>query len=809
MNLWNDLRYAARTLRREPGVAVVAILTVALGVGANTSIFSIVNGVLLQPLPYADPDRLVVLREVIPAMAQTYPTLPVSARHFTEWRQRTSSFERISAIAVGSAALTGVGEPEQLDLARVSADLFDTLGVRPRLGRTFASGEDQAGRDRVAVLSDSLWQRRFHGDASIVGKTIQLDSQAYTVIGVLPPWFRFPSARLTDVSQVAAAKPEVFRPLVFEADELKELMGMFNYTVLAKLKHGVSPERARAELNVVEADLVKMSGEKMELGSSVVPMRDSIVGKSRRALWVLLAAVGLVLLIACVNLANLLLARTERRAKDAAVRIALGASGRQLVRQAFAETLLLALIGGGLGVLLAAFSLDAFIKSAPVDIPRLDEVRLDPWVLLFALTMAIGTGLLFGLAPAWRAARVDPQDTLRSGGRSVGSGTTGSRLRAGLVMAEVGLSVILLTTAALLIFSFARLIGSEKGFHAPTVLAGQVQIPWEKYKEKDQRSAFHERVLDRLAGQPGVASAAIVTALPLTGETWIDAVAVPGDKRSDMERPMVNVRFASADYFRTMGIPLVAGRTFSAGDRHRNVAVISERVAQVLWPEGNAVGRRFISNETTREVIGVVGDVVAEPHKPAVAIVYRPYWDWAPGQVELVARASGDPRSIAGAMRAAVRAVDPDVPSPELHTMQEVLAESLAQRHFQMLLISAFAGTALLLAALGIYGMVSYSVTRRRNEFGVRMALGARAEDLYVMLMRQTMKPVVIGLIAGVLGSLAGERVLASLLYEVRPGDPRIIAAVAAVLLTVALAACFVPARRSARVSPLEALRKE
>ena len=316
MSVWKDLRHAARMLRREPGLGAVAILTVALGVGANTSIFSIVNGVLLRPLPYTDPDRLVVLREVIPAMAQTYPTLPVSARHFTEWRLRTTSFERISAAQVGTAALTGAGEPEQVDIARVSANLFDTLGVRPRLGRTFAGGEDQSGRNRVAVIADSLWRRRFHADASIVGKTIRLDSEAYVVIGVLPPWFRFPSARVLEVGQVSSSKPEVFRPLVFDADELKELIGNFNYTAIAKLKRDVSSERALAELNVVAAQLVKISGENIELRASVVPMRDSIVGKSRRALWVLLAAVGLVLLIACVNLANLLLARTERRARE-------------------------------------------------------------------------------------------------------------------------------------------------------------------------------------------------------------------------------------------------------------------------------------------------------------------------------------------------------------------------------------------------------------------------------------------------------------------------------------------------------------
>lgn len=809
MNTWNDLRYAARMLLREPGFAAAAILTVALGVGANTAIFSIVNGVLLRPLAYAEPDRLVALREVVPAMAQTYPTLPVSARHFTEWRQRASSFERISAVDAGSAALTGVGEPEQVDIARVSADLFDTLGVKPALGRTFAQGEDQPGRDRVVVLADSLWRRRFHADSAILGRTIQLDSQTYTVIGVLPRWFYFPSARVLEVSQVSALKPEVFRPLLFSDEELKELMGNFNYAVIARLKRGVPPARSTAELNVIAAQLVSMSGEKTELRAAVIPLRDSIVGKSRRGLLVLLGAVGSVLLIGCVNLANLLLARSERRARDAAVRTALGASRGQLARQALTETLLVALIGGALGVAVAAAGLGGLVRSAPADIPRLDEVRLDAGVLLFALGITTATGLLFGLAPAWRATLADPQDALKSGGRGLSGAGAGARLRAFLVTAEVALSVLLLVTAALLMNSFVRLIRSDKGFQAPTVLAADVQIPMEKYKTKEQRCGFHERVLARLESQPGVLSAAVITALPLTGETWIDMASLPGDTHAPLERPMVNMRFASAGYFRTMGVPLLAGRTFSDNDRQHNVAVISEKVAHTLWPGQNAVGRQFETNGVRREVIGVAGDVRAEAHQPAVSIVYRPYWDWAPRRVTLVARAAGDPRSIAGAMRAVVRGVDAEVPVPELRTMREVLAESLAQRRFQMLLALAFAATALLLAALGIYGVVSYSVARRRNEMGVRMALGARARDLYGLVMWQAMRPVVAGLLAGVAGALVAGRLLASLLYEVSPRDPATMAVVAGILLAVALAACLVPARRAARVAPLEALRYE
>ena len=437
MSTWTDLRYSARNLLREPAFAAAAILTLGLGIGATTAIFSIVNGVLLRPLPCADPDRLVSLREILPEFADKYPTLPVNAYHFTQWRQRASSFERISAVEPGTAALTGGGDPEQVDIIRASADLFDTLGVRAARGRTFAKDEEQAGHDHVVVIADSLWRRRFGSDPAIAGRTIQLDSQPYTVIGVLPPWFRLPRISLLDSGQTASSKPEVFRPLVFEDDELKELMGRFNYSVVARLKRGIAPERAKAELNVIAAQLVKVSGEKVDLRAAVIPMLESVTGKSRRGLWILFASVASVLLIVCVNLASLQLARAERRSRDSAVRSALGATRGQLARQALTETLLIALIGGVLGIAIAAAGLGTLLKNAPADIPRLDEVRLDATVLLFTLGAATVTGVLFGLAPAWRSARVDPQAALKTGGRTMSGAAPGTRLRNFLVAAEV------------------------------------------------------------------------------------------------------------------------------------------------------------------------------------------------------------------------------------------------------------------------------------------------------------------------------------------------------------------------------------
>ncbi len=810
MALWGDIRFAARTLAREPGFAALSIVMLALGIGANTAIFSVVNSILLRPLPFEAPGNLVALREVIPAVASTYPTLPVSARHFTEWRARCSSFESLSAVGQGTLNLTGTGEPERLNAARVSADLFYTLRVQPRLGRSFAAGEDTEGRDRVAVISDGLWRRRFQGDPSVIGKTVLLDSLPHTIIGVLPPWFRMPPTSVFETGLSLIREPELFKPLAFSRSELAELMGTFNYAVIARLNRGVGREAALAELNVVAGQLEQLAGETANLHASVTPLQESLVRKSRTGLLVLLAAVGSVLLIVCVNLANLMLARAERRGREWAVRTALGASRGRLVRQVLVEALLIALLGGIAGTWIAAVGLDGLLRFAPADLPRLDEVRLDARVLAFALGLTTATGLLFGFAPAWHGARAEPQDALKAGGRTSTDTHRGARFRNALVGAEVALSVVLLVLAALLGGSFLRVLRADKGFHAPTVLAAEIAIPMTKYQKEEQRNRFHEQVLERLRMQPGVLSAAISTALPLTGETWVDSAYLPGDTRPQMERPVVNVRFVSADYLSTMGIPLLSGRTFAEGDRTRKVAIVSERIAQQLWPGQPALGRRFLRQpDQEYEVIGVAGDVRSDADRVPAAIVYRPYWDWAPRQVLLAARAAADPRSIAGAMRAAVHSVDPDVPVPAMRTMQQFLEDAVAQRRFQTVLAVAFGATALLLAALGIYGVVAYTVARRTNEIGVRIAVGAGPGQVRRMVLAQAMVPVAAGLALGVLASLAAGRIVGRLLYEVDARDPVTIGAVVLVLAAAAAAACWSPARRATKIDPMQALRWE
>ena len=695
-------------------------------------------------------------------------------------------------------------------MARVTANTFRLLGMEPRMGRQFLEEEDAAGRDRVVMLSDSLWRRRFHADPAMIGRKITLDGNPYVVVAVLPAGFRFPRQRGLGGTSISS-KTDIYKPLGYTNDDLKEKAGDFNYATLARLRPGVTREQALAELNVVQASIAAtLEGEeKMELRALVTPLQAQMVGGVRQTLFLIMGAVGAVLLVLCVNLANLSLVRAAVRARDAAVRAALGAGRGQLVRQALAESLLLAGAGGALGIAVAWWGVAALLKTAPVELPRANEVHIDGVVLGFAFLLSLVTGISFGMFPALRSAAADPQDALRSSSRGTTEAGHGRRLRNTLVALEVGLSAVLLITAGLLLGSFARLMNVDKGFHVDRVLALDLALPSARYSGSSKRSEFYERLMAKARALPGVTSVSIVSALPLQGETWIDVASTLADQRPFLERPAVNVRFISPDYFQTLRIPLQEGRTFANQDRSKLTAIISNATAQRLWPgEKNIVGRTFRHGAKPVELVGVTPDIRGtDLDKDPVMMLYLPYWQQSRFSASLLVRTAMDPRGIAAAVRSAVWQVDREVPVPEMRTLQQVMDESVAQRRFQATLILLFAAAALALAGIGIYGVVAYSVARRRNEIGIRLALGAAGGDVQRMVLRQGMMPALVGLAAGIAVALAIGQALHGMLFRMSARDPLTIGAVAAVLTLVAVAACAVPARRATRMDPARTLR--
>ncbi len=804
-----DLRYAFRNLARTPGFTTVAVLTLALGIGANTAIFSIVNGVLLKPLAFDEPGQLVFVQETVDRFKHLYPTVPVNARHFGEWTKNSKTFEALALMAPGEMNLTGSGEPERLAGLRASVTLLPVLRVQPQIGRNFLAEEDQPGRDKVAIITDSLWRRRFGADAALVGRTITLDGAAHVVIGILPSSFEFPPVLQTWTRE--ARRPDVIMPIAIDFKDTAP-MGEFNYFCLARLKRSIPAARAASELNIILANFIaSMREDRLVTRAVVTPLQEQIVEKSRNGLVLVLAAVGAVLLIVCVNVANLTLARTAARMREAAVRTALGASRLQILRQAFTESAVVSMAGGSIGIAAAYAGLGALLRNAPINLPRLNEVTLDARVLLFALGLTAVTSVLAGLAPAWRLAGTDPQEALRAGGRSMSEGGHGVRLRNVLIGLEVGLSTVLVIVAGLLMTSFLKLMQVDKGFNPERLMAAQVGLPVTKYQDGKAWQAFLDRVLPRIEALPGVTSAAVVSALPLKGETWVDMLTREGETRPPFERPMSNMRFVSPAYFRTMGVPIVKGRAFEERDRERPVMVVSARAAQALWPGEDPIGKKLHRGfkETFSEVIGVAGDVRAFIDKDAPVITYMPYWQRARSQFFIVVRTAMDPKAMVRAVREQVWKEDADIPVPEMLLMDAVVSDAAAQRRFQSWLIGVFAIAALALACLGIYGVVAHAVARRTNEMGVRMALGASGGDLMAMVLRQGLTPVAAGLVLGVAGSLALARVLRSMLFQVSATDPRIIVAAVALLSSVAIAACLLPARRASRVDPVVALRYE
>jgi putative ABC transport system permease protein len=784
------------------------VLSHGVGIGANTAIFSLVNGVLLRPLNYREPDRLVAITQASAKFMKFYPDLPVNIGTLLEWRKQSSSFESIGAYRNAELSLTGSGEPEIVTGAAVSANFFHVLGVAPRLGREFLDSEDRSGQDRVAILADSFWRRRFQADPGIVGRDITLDGAPFLVIGVLPPDFQFP--RPGDRGGLrTSAHMEIYRTLGYENDDAVLHGGDLNFWPIARLRPGISIARASAELNSVEAAIDAKTGEGNDLRATIAPLQDKLTGNIRQSLIVLMGAVGAVLLVLCVNLANLSLARAAGRARDSAIRTALGASQGQLTRQSLVESCVLSAIGGALGILLAFWGLKWLLAAAPVDIPRLADVRLDSRVLLFALVISLTTGLLFGILPALRSAALrNPFETLKAGSRTSTEGHGGVNVRNILVGLEVGLSAALLVTAGLLIASFLRLTTIDKGFDVDRVLAIDVRMSPVKYANPEQRTQFFQRVLEQARTLPGVESLSLSSYLPLQGEQWIDIVMTENDTRTDAQLPTANLRFVASGYFKTLHIPMRAGRDFEPGDRNRPVAVISAGLAQKLWPGLDPVGRRLKDVGKLLEVVGVVSDTrSASLDKDPVNMLYIPYWQRPRFSASFLVRTAMDPTAIASAMRAVIRGVDAEVPVPEERTLAQLMSQSVGPQRFRMLLVLLFAAAALALAAFGTYGVVSYAVTRRRAEMGIRMALGAQPGDVLRMVVRQGMTPVFAGLCAGAVAALAIGQYVASLLFQVSPRDPVAFGTAAGMLLAVSAAACWIPARRATRVNPIEALR--
>jgi putative ABC transport system permease protein len=808
------MKLAFRRLGREPWFTAISVLVLALGIGSVTAVFSIVNGVLLRPLPYPAPDRIFVAQERAQRVMAQYPSIPVNARHFYEWRKSCVSCEQLALLQPASMNLTGDGEPERLGAARTTSDIFPMLGYGTRLGRVFSAAEDTPEGPSVAVIAYSLWQRRFGGDPGVIGRKVRLDGKPYEIVGVLQPDFRFPKRKQLSPLIGFPEKTEILIPAAIDFAKARP-MGQFNYAALIRLKPGASPQRARDELTAPLVELGRQAG--VDEDALLTPLQEMVVGTSGHALWMLLGTVGAVLLIVCVNLGNLMLVRAHGRLRESAIRCALGARGRQIYGPILTESAVLAVAGGALGALVAWAGLRALVASAPLDLPRLDEVRVDALSLGFALGASALCAMLFGLLPALRLGRSDPQEVLKATALNTTEGRQRLTARNTLVAIETALSAALLIVAALLGTSFSRLMRADRGFEAQNVLTADLALPSKRYADDAQRALFQKALLDRLGQIPGARSAGVVNVLPLRGESYVDMIRPQGSVAPIWELPLTNYRFVNPEYFGSLGITLRSGRYFAESDRGRRVAVLSELAARRVWPGEDAVGKRYGPSgnlkpkpEELIEVVGVVADVrSAGLDKAPAPATYVPYWQDAVGNLSVVLRTSADPRGSATALRAAVRELDPELPVSRLSTMEQILAESVGQRKFQTTLAGAFSGAALVLACLGIYGVVSYIVARRTPEMGIRIAFGAKPAEVVMLVMRQEMAPVAIGLAAGIGLALAGARWIGGMLYGVSAKDPAIIAWVAGLLLAAAAVACWAPARRAARVSVTRALRYE
>ena len=810
--LWQDLRYGARMLTRNPGFTAVAVLTLALGIGANTAIFSVINAILLRPLPYHDPGRVMfVLGWDLRRDAMRFN---VSFPDFLDLREQNQVFDQMAAHRYWSVNLTGLEQPERLQGYRVTTNVFSLLGIEPFLGRTFLPDEGQPGTNRVVVLNHGLWKRRFGSDPEVIGRELTLHGQDYTVIGVMPPKFEYPQLNF---------KGDLWVPLPFNPGQARaNRSSSFGVVAVARLKPGLPVQQAQAEIDTLCRRLEQQYPDtNANLGVRVIPMHEMLVRPFRLALLMLMGAVAFVLLIASANVTNLLLARHVARQKEFAIRAALGAGRLRLIRQLLAESLLLSLLGGGLGVLLALWSVDLMRASIPEFIvramPSVLEIGIDKQALAFTLLLSLLTVLVFGLVPAVRASRLDLREALQEGGRS-STDSGRHRLRSLLVVSEVALSLVLLVGAGLMIRSFGNLLKVNPGFDSENVMAMNVSLPRDRYPGPRQITAFFRAVLERIAALPGVQSAGVVNTLPLSTSNATSAFTIEGGPApAPGEIPRTDFRIITPDYFQAMGIPLMKGRRFTEGDDEAapDVVIINQALARRYFPDEDPISRRIRfgrpgSQGMWLEIVGIIGDVrhwdlISAPQAEA----YVPLQQSPQRNMTVVLRAATDPTGLATAVRSEIQSVDPNQPVFNIKTMEEILARSLLPQTFPMALMAIFAGLALLLAAVGIYGVISYSISRRTHEIGIRMALGAQPRDIFKLVVGQGMVLTLAGVGVGLAASFALTRFLQSLLFGVSATDPATFAGVALLLAAVALLACYLPARRATKVDPMVALRYE
>jgi putative ABC transport system permease protein len=816
--LLQDFRYGLRTLRKSRGFAAAAVLVLALGIGANTAIFSVVNSVLLRPLPFPHPEQLVQVWHTPPQTS--FPGMKefaVSAANYLDWAADNHVFQRIAIYTWSSFNLTGTGEPQFVNARRVSSSFFPLLQAQPMLGRVFSPEEDQPGHDHVVVLNESFWRNQFGADRNIVGRDLTLDGAAYRVIGVMPAKFQFP------ISSDPANSAKLWAPLAM-TDRERAVRGEHHYAVIGRLREGISVQQAQAEMDTISHRLEQAyPADDKGWGAVVKPLREELVGDVRTPLLVLLGAVALVLLIACANVANLVLARTLSRQKEIAVRTALGASRGRLIRGVISETVVLSLTGGVLGLLIAHFGVKLIVAFLAAKLPRASDIGVDGWVLAFTIAVSLLAGMLAGLLPAVRLSNVNVNEALKQGNRT-SSDAAGNRTRGLLVISEVALSLMLLIGAGLLIRTLWMLRNVDPGLDPRNVLALTPSIPATAYPQPAQEIAFYRQLLEKVDAIPGIMSAGAIDSLPLSGGSN-QPIQIEGRPVQAMaDQPEVAVRVISPGYLHAMRIPLIRGRDFGGQDTSDSVGtvLISQSLAQRFWPNEDPVGKHLTMTffpGKVRKIVGIVGDVKdrgldsAEPE----ATLYTPLGQLAPSATAawrsfplwIVVRTQSEPTTVTSAVINAVHQLNPELPIVDVTTMENFVAESLSQQRFNMLLLAVFAGVALLLAAVGIYSVLAYTVRRRIREIGIRMALGAQTSDVVGMVIAEGMKPTFIGLAIGLAGALVLGRFVSSLIYGVKPGDIPTFATVSLVLVAVAFLASVVPAYRATRVQPVSTLREE